>query len=311
MFVGSDVSLIGLAARGARASAGFSFMAGALPAGATLTRASPAMRHNASGVLESVAVDAARFDHDPGTLALRGLLIEPARTNAVRSSQGFNGSEWTRRGSFSATDNALAAPDGTTTGSSWSGVSGGSAGDIFETAFGAGGRYPGATICAPSFWIMRVSGAGSLTVQNALNGTAGGAFSVNLAMLAASVWTRVFAGHPAVTTTSPFVTTAAGALGIQFFCPAGAPISAHLWGVQVEAGAAPSSYVPTTTAGATRGADALMLNWAAKGVADGAHVMRYGFDDGTSQDVATMVAGGTSTVPTTLNRPWIRSVDRV
>lgn len=311
MFIGSDVSLVGLAAQWPRANAGFSFVGGALPAGATLSRATPATRYNASGVLESIAANAARFDHDPATLALRGLLIEAARTNGIRSSQSFGGADWARRGSFTTTDNAVTAPDGTTTGAIWAGVVGGPAGDIFESALSVGSRYPNATGCVPSLWLRRVSTAGTLLVQNAINGTPGGGFSVNLALLPAGVWTRVFAGHAAVTAINPFIASAAGALGINLICSAGAPISVHVWGIQVEAGAAPSSYVPTAAAAATRAADVLVLNWAGKGVPDGSHMMRYGFDDGSSQDVATNVAGGTATVPTTLNRPWIRTVARV
>lgn len=311
MFMGSDVSLVGLATRWPRANAGFSFAGGALPAEASLSRATPATRYNASGVLESIAANGARFDYDPATLVLRGLLIEPARTNGIRSSQGFAGADWTRRGSFTTTENAIAAPDGTTTGALWAGLLGGPSGDIYETALGAASRYPNTTGCVPSLWIRRVSAAGTLLVQNAFNGTPGGAFSVNLALLAAGAWTRVFAGHPAVTVINPFVSSAAGALGINLICTAGAPISVHVWGIQVEAGPAPSSYVPTANAAATRAADVLVLNWASKGVPDGSHMMRYNFDDGSSQDVATTVTGGTATVPTTLNRPWIRSVARV
>lgn len=56
----------------------------------TFTRASSATRVNASGVIESVASNAPRFDHDPVTLAARGFLIEEQRTNLRTQSQSIS-----------------------------------------------------------------------------------------------------------------------------------------------------------------------------------------------------------------------------
>ena len=48
-----------------------------------LTRASAATFIGSDGLIQSAAINAARFDHDPVTLASRGLLIEEGRTNLV------------------------------------------------------------------------------------------------------------------------------------------------------------------------------------------------------------------------------------
>ena len=61
-------------------------LSGSLDSRVTFTRASGATRFNASGVLETVATNVPRFDHDPVTLAPRGLLIEGARTNLLLNS---------------------------------------------------------------------------------------------------------------------------------------------------------------------------------------------------------------------------------
>jgi hypothetical protein len=49
----------------------------------TFTRVSTATFVGSDGLIQSAAINAARFDHDPVTLACKGLLIEEARTNLV------------------------------------------------------------------------------------------------------------------------------------------------------------------------------------------------------------------------------------
>jgi hypothetical protein len=67
------------------------FMApGALDPRITFTRASTATYTDASGTIQTAAVNAPRWDYDPATHALRGLLIEEARTNAVFPSKNWN-----------------------------------------------------------------------------------------------------------------------------------------------------------------------------------------------------------------------------
>lgn len=57
----------------------------ALPPSVTFTRASTGSYFDATGTLQSAAIDVARLDYDPSTLQCNGLLIEQQRTNSVRN----------------------------------------------------------------------------------------------------------------------------------------------------------------------------------------------------------------------------------
>jgi len=52
----------------------------------TFTRASTATYFDSAGVMQTAATNAPRWDYDPATLQLRGLLIEEARTNLLLNS---------------------------------------------------------------------------------------------------------------------------------------------------------------------------------------------------------------------------------
>lgn len=68
-------------ARGGATSFMYNFASASLPSGVTFARASSGTRFNASGVMVSEAANVPRFDYDPVSLALRGLLVEERRTN--------------------------------------------------------------------------------------------------------------------------------------------------------------------------------------------------------------------------------------
>ena len=56
----------------------------------SFARSSAANYFNSAGVLASAAVDVPRFDHDPVTLASKGLLVEVARTNLLLNSASLS-----------------------------------------------------------------------------------------------------------------------------------------------------------------------------------------------------------------------------
>ena len=64
-----------------------SFMTpGTLPSGVTFTRASTGTYFDATGTMQSATTNTPRWDYDPVTHALRGMLIEEARTNLLLNS---------------------------------------------------------------------------------------------------------------------------------------------------------------------------------------------------------------------------------
>jgi hypothetical protein len=63
---------------------------GSLDPRITFTRASTATYFDSAGVMQTAAVNAPRWDYDPVTRALRGLLIEEARTNLLLNSAALS-----------------------------------------------------------------------------------------------------------------------------------------------------------------------------------------------------------------------------
>lgn len=263
----------------------FDFTGGVLPVGASLTRASAGTRTSAAGLVVSEAANVARFDHDPATLALAGLLVEPARINALTYAEQFDQAAWTKV-SVTATANDRVAPDGSTTAE--------------RLVLGGNGylqRAVSGTVMTASVWLY-ASAAGSGIQLGFYDDVATGQYAA--VPLAAGVWTRVVVTrtlHPSSTDRRMQLLASAS----------GATIWA--WGAQVEANGSATSYIPTAAATASRSADVLTL---ALGVADGTATLRVTFDDLSTQDVSATVSGGSASVSgAVLNRARVRRIERL
>jgi hypothetical protein len=79
------------------------------PTAYTATGGSPIVKYQPT--LQTAASGEARFDHDPVTGESKGLLIEESRTNLVTYSEDFAVSAWLKGGSSVQADN-IVAPDG-------------------------------------------------------------------------------------------------------------------------------------------------------------------------------------------------------
>lgn len=231
---------------------------GAAVANLTVTRAAPATTYavTASGVLTPFAANIPRITD-------RGLLIEESRVNLALRSQEFDNGIYVSNG-VTITANAINAPDGTAT-----------ADKIVETA--AGGehqRYQSVTLTAAAYSVScylkagertqvflacDVSGQGKGAAFNLANGTiisTTAPYTSSIQALA-NGWYRctihltgtAVAYFPAVKGYKGGTTSYTGTAGEGFYA----------WGLQVELGAAHTSYIPTAASSVTRNSDVVTL----------------------------------------------------
>ncbi|BCA57678.1 DUF2460 domain-containing protein [Sphingomonas sp. HMP6] len=283
---------------------GFDFSAGVLPSGATLARAAgSATYYNSSGALVAAGTNVARFDYNPYTLAYRGLLLEPAATNAALYSDDFSNAAYT----FNLmTGTATGIRETTASGFhevrqtfSYGAVSCMSV--VAKLASGSPTRY---------LLLNTPGGAGSAIYDLAAGTTV--IFGTNVTgAVAERVSATEFRCSMIYTnsaSTGPFALGSTTNNNNNSSHTGVTTAGFDLKGFQFEAGSKPTSRIPTTSAAATRPADVLTLDWSSFGVPNGTITARYTFDDGSTQDVVTVIAGGVSVVPTNLNRPWITGV---
>jgi hypothetical protein len=207
-----------------------------------------------------------RFDHNPTTRESLGLLIEEARTNVCLQSANFT-TTWSAANQVSITSNTIVAPDGTLTGDkliadATSNVhyvvqnTGNIAAPWTFSCYAKAGEYSrvGFSYSNTGYVFFNLS-------TGVQEGTVGGGITSTSITSVGNGWYRV-----SFTSTS----TGSGAnIGIYLFNGAyssGVPTftgdgfsGLYIWGAQAEAGAFPTSYIPTTNAAATRAADTVVM----------------------------------------------------
>lgn len=245
------------------------FMAGTMPSGITFSRASTASYFNSAGMMQTAAANVARFDYNPNTLALNGLLIEEARTNVVTYSLPTS-TNWTLAATTLAA-NSITAPDGTTTASLLSDNATSAAHATATTAtfsfvFNTTYSFSVFAKAATSHVMQIYTSTGPFTTSPYANfdltagtvGTSSGIVSASMQNCGNGWWRCVVA-----------ITANANSAGAQFSIAltndnssaarivsyVGTGKGFYVWGAQTESGAFPTSYIPTTGAAVTRSAD--------------------------------------------------------
>jgi len=241
----------------------------------TFTRATTATRVNASGLIESVASGVLRLDYPIGG-GCPAALIEPAATNFARWVNEMTGQNVpAASGGMTITTGStdFLAPDGTSgsitkyVGGNASGVSQQAyyTGGITVTASGAHtfsmfvkrGETNPLTFCALQFALYT---GGSGTANSYFNLESGTALTAGASIQDyGNGWYRLIS--------APYTIASGDLSGNLIFSMAEADndinwpasgalgLTAYTWGAQFETGAIPTSYIPTTTASATRNAD--------------------------------------------------------
>ena len=242
------------------------------------TRSSTATFVGSNGLIQSAIIDAPRFDHDPATGASKGLLIEESRENFALHSQSFANIYWNAFSTASATDNTTTSPSGVA--SSASRITANSGTDpsryrlgLFSITAGSSPRTASVFLKAGThgFGVLILAfnkvGVGAVRSSevrvNLATGSAvqtgtltGFLFSVTEHL---DGWWRI-----AISATSNASTAvedqAVMAFGLSFNASGTSGAFAGTetvfgWGAQLEAGAFPLSYIPTTSGTAIRSAD--------------------------------------------------------
>ena len=213
-----------------------------------------------------------RFDYDPVTLAPKGLLIEEQRTNLVWPSADFSGASWTKS-NIAPASGSVTAPDGSVCGA----YAGSDPSNVLKRL-----RFNLSTTTAGTYtWsIYLKAGTEDTCAFNLQDGTGS-----NGTVLTARLTDGVITVAPSVYGTATGQSASIQPVGNGFFrlsisvnfVSALTQIQAILtwdgngastttgtlfpWGAQLEAGF-PTSYIPTTTAAATRAADVAVMTGA-------------------------------------------------
>lgn len=299
----------------------------------SFTRASTGSRSNREGMLEFVAANQPRFDYEPLTGAIKGLLIEEARTNLVPYSTAVQRS-WVLIGAALVPYDSV-APDGTLTGVRL--VEDATNGEhrmyTSSTSVTAGVAYTGsiwAKAGSRRYVYLHFSNVATWGTDNSMSAkfdTLTGAYVAVGSAVTAKVeawpngWFRL-----SITSTALSASPASGlAIGMADDGLAVLGRDTYLgdssgyiqvWGPQFEQGAFASSYIPTLTPFASRTSTATYLD--ANGVIQTAATNTprnnaYGYDqNGTLKQIGTLLEGSATNVllysEDLVNASWVKSM---
>ena len=198
------------------------------------------------------------FQENVPRLTSQGLLIEDSRTNLVIYSEDLTQSNWIKLGS-TITSNAVAAPNGLTTADKMSSTAGASLQAVQQAArnltdaaqYTRSVFFKAAELTSVGMQIGGTTEGTIFCVVDLSNGTSTGDGVVTAYQDGWYKLERTF--------------TMQGTLNDFYLrLPNSSPTNdgVYIWGAQLEEGAFPTSYIPTTTAAVTRAADVCQITGA-------------------------------------------------
>jgi hypothetical protein len=216
----------------------------------TFTRASTATFVGSDGLIQSAAINTPRFDHDPVTLACKGLLIEELRQNLCLRSEEFNDGIWAKSSAIVTapvvTANQVNSPSGALSADRI----------VFPAVSGAGAFSLVTQFFTQSAGVVHTA---SIYLRGLVGGekvwwawTPNGSTYVRKECILTTAWQRFDFTY---TSTSGNNFTQLG-VDLRDSSQSTRPAQTiFAWGAQLEAGSFPTSYIPTTTTALTRSAD--------------------------------------------------------
>jgi hypothetical protein len=220
------------------------FTKGVLDPRITFTRASAGTRVGPNGLIESIPTNVPRFDHDPITCKPLGLLIEEQRTNIALQSNSI-ATGW-NYATYTVVSSGRESPDGLGNATEVNMPS--TSGNIRQTP-----ACSASTAYTFSFWAKSGTAVdvkySVRDVSNAVDIVASTSFYASINSV---TYTRV----------SVSFTTPVGCLLVAIYPlrDSGVTGTVFIWGAQLQAGAFPTSYIPTTSAAVVRYADVATMN---------------------------------------------------
>jgi len=234
----------------------------------TFSRSTTGTYVDSNGVIQTAAIDAPRFDHDPTTNASLGLLVEESRTNVMLYSEDFTNTYWTtQNGLTDLNTNGVLNPKGdqaylytANSGSArkrliTANTTPGAVSFVFSVYIkSAGARY------VQLLWAPTGFDYCNFDLVAGTPGTKGSGISNPKITDVGDGWYRLSMYVQNTTPTQIFSILAVDSASATFAAPAIYTGEAfYLFGTQVEAGAFPTSYIPTSGSTVTRAADVVSI----------------------------------------------------
>ena len=232
------------------------------------TRASTGYAQTSAGTLTSFAANQLRITD-------LGLLVEDTRTNICKHSQQLTGASWDYISSVTVSDNVIAAPDGTSTAGKISETNNNDEHALYNSIVGAStGLYTCSVYMkagernfgclsigtdTDAIGIVANLTTGAVTIETAGGSPTNVSYSCQLL---GNGWCRLIVTRDCPAGSIYFVCAVSNSATPSVWSGSALPSylgttgsGIYVWGAQCELGAFASSYIPTTSASATRAAD--------------------------------------------------------